>query len=183
MNASVPPAGGATKDGEDPSGADDVPAGPAARRPGERTFLAVLVLVSALALWQAYRISGFSSASGAGVFPMLASGVMLLASLRLLMGSRGTSDGRGALAALRWLAPARTLVFVVLAGAFIALVPWLGFLPMAGAFLLATLLLNWRRGPLMSALVTAALLAVVWLVFRELFQVVLPTGTLWRDWP
>ena len=163
----------------------------AAGEPGERVFLLVLVAFSALALWQSYRISGLASASGAGVFPMLASGAMLLASSRLLVRSRGsargvpdgrgTSDGRGARATLRWLLPARTLVFVALAGAFVALVPWLGFLPTAGAFLLAALLLNWRRGPLASLLVTLALLAVIWVVFRELFRVVLPTGTLWRD--
>ena len=176
MSAPVPPAG-------DPAPAKAENAVAAARRPGERTFLLALVVFSALALWEAYRISGFTSASGAGVFPMLAAGAMLATSLRLLAGARGPSDGRGAIAALRWLVPPRTLLFVVAAGTFIGLIPWLGFLPVAGAFLFATLAMNWRRGPLASAIVTLALLVVVWLVFRELFQVVLPTGTLWRDWP
>ncbi|UOM37316.1 tripartite tricarboxylate transporter TctB family protein [Acuticoccus sp. I52.16.1] len=155
-------------------------------RPGERWFLLALTVFSAAALWRSFAISGFSSASGPGVFPMLASGTMLVTSLGLTLSRlRAAGEGPRGLRGLAFVLAPRTALFLVLMLGFVVLIPRLGFMVAAGAFLLAAISLNWRRGGwarrlLASASVTGVTLALVWLVFRLAFQVVLPTGTLWR---
>ena len=54
---------------------------PPTKRPGEVPFGLVLVVFSATALWQAHAISGFAGLTTAGVFPMLASGTMLVSAV------------------------------------------------------------------------------------------------------
>ena len=172
-----------TAEGEPPRPAQTIAAG---AKPGERWFLAALTLVSALALWHAYAISGFTSASGPGVFPMLAAATMLLTALGLTLARlRAAGEGPRGLEGLLWIVPPRTAIFLALVLGFVLLIPPLGFMVAAGLFLFAAIAINWRhdswrRGLLASGLVTAVVLALVWLVFRVAFQVVLPSGTLWR---
>jgi hypothetical protein len=155
---------------------------PRARRPGETVFGLALLAFALWALWESHAIAGFDRLSGAGVFPMLASGVMAASALAILSETRrraAPEDG-GAAAAARFLLPPRLILFAALMTAFAAAIPPLGFLPAAGAFALAAIWLLWRRGPLRAAAVTALAIAAIWLVFRVVFQVVLPTGSLWR---
>lgn len=149
------------------------------RQPGEALFVLALLALALAALWQAYGISGFSSLSGAGIFPMLAAGTMVLAAGAVLVEvlRRPRAEG-SALAGLTWALPARLLFFVALIAGFLVALPHFGFLASAGALLFVAILALWRRGVVRSAAITALALVMVWLTFRVVFSIVLPSGTL-----
>lgn len=153
---------------------------PPARPRGELVFLVVLLGVAVAAVVEAQRLGGFARLSGAGIFPMLASVVMAV-SLLLLIGAELQAAWRGGRVTGAWAAvvPLRLVAVVALIAAYAAAMPYLGFMAATGLFLLATLLYLWRRGLWRSLAVTAAALVAIQLVFREVFQVVLPGGTLW----
>jgi len=145
-----------------------------ARRAGERLFACLLVLLGTLALWQSYAISGFQKLSSPGVFPMLASAVMLVSALAILkeVSARAPAAAGQAAAIL----PVRLLIMLGLLVLYVVLMPRLGFMADSGLFLLVCLCWLWRRPWWVSLLVTLGCLAVVQLLFAELFQVVLPAG-------
>lgn len=153
----------------------------AERRPGEATFAGLLVVFSAFACWRAFDISGFDGLATPGVFPMLASGAMLAASLVALVGALGRRGVGGGLraAARRFgaeVATARLFAVGALMTAFVFATPHLGFLLSAALFLFSALMLLWRRGALVALVTTAALTGAIHVIFREIFQVVLPEG-------
>jgi hypothetical protein len=154
---------------------------PETRRPGEALFALALVVFSVAAFWQSMRISGVEGPSEPGVFPALASATMIVASLAVLrhavVAKAGPAES-GVRARLAAIVPLRFAVLTALVGAYILAMPALGFMVSSALFLFATLWLLWRRGPVRAALVTVVSLAAIWLVFRELFQVVLPRGSL-----
>lgn len=154
------------------------------RRPGELTASLLLVAFSLLAFWQAFGISGLSALSGAGVFPMLAAAAMVLSGLlivRRTLRMRPEAPGPGSSAA-RFAArvtPRAILVVTAMIAAYMVVLEPLGFLVATFLFLLAAIAYLHRRGLLLSLLLSAGSLLVIWLVFRKVFTVVLPSGTLW----
>ena len=153
----------------------------AQRRPGELAFAVALLAFSLWLFSEAYKISGFSGLSTPGVFPMLASGLMVASSLAILVKVLVMGPAGGGLR--RFLAditPLRQAVMVALVFAYIAAMPWLGFLAASGLFLFASIQFLWRRNVVLTALVSLAGLAAIHVVFTLVFQVVLPRGTLLR---
>ncbi|MER5173622.1 tripartite tricarboxylate transporter TctB family protein [Thioclava kandeliae] len=155
---------------------DATPGGDAThRRPGERIFTAILVLFSGALLWNAYGIAGFDSLSSAGAVPMATAAVMLVSALvigwktaRLPKTETETLTGD--------ILPPLVLVlavFLVLYG--IVLEP-LGFLPTSALFLIAAIKLLSRRGWGFTLAVSLGTLAVIYLVFRIVFTVLMPAG-------
>lgn len=153
------------------------------RRAGEVVFAAALLAFSTAAFWQAYGISGFSGLSTAGVFPMLASGAMVLSSLailaRTLAAPKPPREGgpewrRFWVDVLPW----RHIAMLALILLYLAAMPWLGFLVSSAVFLFVTFAYLWRRGPVLSLVLTVFCLAAIYLVFRVVFRVVLPQGSL-----
>ncbi|GAB4238362.1 MAG: hypothetical protein Tsb0032_42730 [Kiloniellaceae bacterium] len=164
------------------------------RRAGELIFALALLAFSLAAFWQAYGISGFSGLSTAGVFPMLASGAMVLSALCILWHTLAAPRARAEAGqtprpeVLRFFAevlPWRHVLTVALILAYLLAIPWLGFLVGSGLFLFVAFAYLWRpggkRGLLVSLLLSAFCLGAIYLVFRIVFQVVLPQGSLWRD--
>jgi hypothetical protein len=155
-----------------------------ARRPGELVFAVAILLFSLAAFWQAYDISGFDGLTEPGVFPMLATGTMVLASLFILSNTaRRPAEADGAAAARRFFAeilPTRHIVLIGLVLAYLLLLPLLGFIASSALFLLAAFQYLWRRHVLITLLLSAAALAAVYVIFRIVFQVVLPEGSLMR---
>lgn len=156
-----------------------------ARRPGELVFAFLLIVFSLAALWQAYGISGFSGLTSAGVFPMLAAGTMVLAALFILVKTAARSrpdrtPGPEPLRFYREVVPPLHLAVMALVLVYLLAIPWLGFTASSGLFLFAAFALLWRRSLLVSLLLTAASLAAIYVVFRLVFQVVLPQGALLR---
>lgn len=155
------------------------------RRPGELTFSLILVVFSALAFWQAYGISGFTGYSTAGVFPMLAAATLIVTSLVILAGTlrRPAASGKVGTPAMRFVRevlPLRHVIVFVMVLAYLALLPWLGFVASSGLFLFTAFQFLWRRHPALSLATAAVSLGAIYFIFRVVFQVVLPEGTLLR---
>lgn len=148
---------------------------PRSRLPGERAFSVLLLAASLLLLYLAYRISGFSSVSSPGVFPMAAAAVMVVSLVVVLLGERGAKAATvGPAAFFRRVTPPVLLATVALMAALMLLIEPAGFLPAAGGFLFASMLVLQRGQPLRAALVSAVSLAAIYAVFRLVFKVVLP---------
>lgn len=155
------------------------------RRPGERAFSVALLAFSLAAFWQAFDISGFQGLSTAGMFPMLASGTMVVASAlftaKAMAGPGGTGSLRTRLAHFQAATlPHRHVLMIALILAYVLVMPWLGFVVASALFLFASMQLLWRRKPLITLAVTVLALVVIHFIFRVVFQVVLPQGTLLR---
>lgn len=160
------------------------------RLPGELGFTAVLLLGSLFLLAQAFGISGFESITSAGVFPMLAAGVMVCTAAGVLVRTRGLEPVQSDDAQSWPRAFARRLVPAVFIGltlamvAFMLLLPKLGFVIASYLFLLLSMRLLGSTRWLFNAALSAACLAVVYLIFQTVFSVVLPKGTwLLGVWP
>lgn len=152
------------------------------RRAGELWFALALLAFALAALWQAYGIAGFASLSSPGIFPMLAAATMVGASLAIVRSTmRATArqePGEPARSFLAEMLPARLIMFLAFIAAFLAAMPWLGFMPAAGVFLYVAIAVLWRRGLVRPALVTALALVLIYVTFRLAFQIVLPRGVL-----
>ena len=154
------------------------------RRPGELVFALAVLVFSLAAFWQAYGISGFAGLTTAGVFPMLATGTMVVAAVCVLANTaRRPSEARGTAVVQGFFAevlPVRHMVLVGLVLTYLLALPWLGFVISSALFLLAAFQYLWRRHVLVTLLLTAGTLAAVYVIFRIVFQVVLPEGSLLR---
>lgn len=149
------------------------------RRPGELAFIMILLACSLWLFWQSVLISGFSGLSTPGVFPILASGVMVISVLSILRETAGKSpEGGGLRRFLEQVTPLRQVVMLVFVAAYVAVMPLLGFVLSSGLFLFVSISFLWRRSFLLTAGISAAALGIVYLVFRVAFQVVLPKGSL-----
>ncbi len=159
--------------------------GNTARPPGEGWFALLLLIFSVTAFWRSYAISGFTGLSTAGIFPMLASATMVCAAVFILARAvayppaNTAANTQGFRAAIL---PLRLVVLIALISAYVIAMPVLGFLLASGLFLFITFLYLWRKSVLVSAALAVFTLICVYLVFRKLFRVVLPEGTLLRNW-
>lgn len=152
-------------------------------KPGESLFAVLIAGFSVVALWQAYQISGFSGLSTPGIFPMLAAGTMLVSSLFILSDALSRQSVESKPDALKtkvltW----RLSLMVALIALYIFAMPYIGFMASSAVFLWIAFIYLWRKNIGVSLLLTAATLTAIYLIFRILFQVVLPTGTLFQGW-
>jgi putative tricarboxylic transport membrane protein len=79
---------------------------------------------------------------------------------------------------LEEITPLRQAVMLGLVAFYVVLMPWFGFVITSGLFLFASISFLWRRNFLLTAGLSAFALAIIYLIFRIAFQVVLPKGTL-----
>jgi len=152
---------------------------PPTRRPGELAFGIVLVIFSTACLWQAFEISGFAGLSEAGVFPMLAAASMLVSALFILRDTARLSAVAGdEKPFFAEICPTRLIVMTGLVLLYLVVMPWLGFVVASSAFLFASIAYLWHRNIIWSLLVSLVSISMIYVVFRMVFQVVLPKGTL-----
>lgn len=149
-------------------------------RPGERAFALALLLLSGFVFSEAYSISGFKGLTTGGVMPMLAAGVMVASSLTTLVGTLSRSTSPEAQTIINYLFPLRAILFASLVALYATTIPYAGFMLASGIFLFIAIWGLWRKGPLWSLAISIASMAVIYLLFRMVFQVVLPIGSLWR---
>lgn len=142
------------------------------KRRGEDLFGWIVLVVSVVLFWQAYEIAGFTALSSPGAFPMAAAATMFIAALIVVVGnarSRAQTSGEPIL-------PGTIALFTALVIAYaVALVP-LGFTLASLIFLALGMKLLYRRGWLYCLALAAAAVIVVYIIFRIVFQVVLPEG-------
>ena len=154
---------------------------PETLRPGERLFALLLVVFAGYAFWESFGISGFKGLTTGGVMPMLASGVMLATGVVILSETlrKPASAETGLPALLPYLFPLRVVLFTALVAAFVAVIPYIGFLPASGVLLFVAIWTLWSKGPVWALAISALSVGVIYLLFRVVFQVILPTGSLW----
>jgi hypothetical protein len=151
---------------------------PGRRRPGELAFAALLVLASLYLLRDAWGIEnsfGPNGLSSPRAIPVAATAVMLL-SAALVLGQtvRRPRDSGQSLA--RDILPPVVLLFAaLLLGYGLLLVP-LGFLPTSALFLIVAIKRLGKRGWGWTLAVALGSLLMIWLVFRIVFSVLMPTG-------
>lgn len=155
---------------------DATPGGEAdKRRPGEAAFGALMFVASLFLLYSAYGISGFEALSAPGAIPMattlvmaITAGIVLLKTLRLPLDTRETIA--------RDILPGTVLFFAALLVGYGLLLQPLGFLPTSALFLVAAIKFLGRRSWAWTILIALVSLAVVWLIFRIVFTVLMPPG-------
>ena len=152
------------------------------RLPGELTFMVLAVAISAFMLWAAYGISQFESISSPGVFPMLCAALLLITGLMSLV---STAKARLQLEGetffqhfVRKLAPLQLVLFTALIVAYALTLEILGFLLGSYLFLLLSMQVLGSKRIGLNLLVSALVLAAIFVVFRTAFSVVLPAGSL-----
>lgn len=113
---------------------------------------------------------------------MLASGVMIVSSLVILAETlrRPSAPDAGLRGVASYLFPLHLVIMAGLIAAYAVAIPTLGFLAASGAYLWASIWFLWRKGPLWSLLISGASIGAIYVLFRLLFQVVFPIGSLWR---
>ena len=152
------------------------------RLPGELTFMVLAVAFSAFMLWTAYGISQFESISSPGVFPMLCAALLLITGLMSLV---STAKARLQLEGetffqhfVRKLAPLQLVLFTLLIVAYALTLEIVGFLLGSYLFLLLSMQVLGSKRIGLNLLVSAVVLAAIFVVFQTAFSVVLPAGSL-----
>jgi putative tricarboxylic transport membrane protein len=147
------------------------------RRPGELIFNFVLLAFSLFMLWQAYEISGFSSVSSAGGFPMAMASIMAITSAISIGANMKRRAGPDAFKTFRKeILPNAVIVFAALILIYSLLLEPLGFILASFAFLLVAS--SFLQGGNIKRAIFLSTLSIVsvYIVFRLIFQVVLPEG-------
>ena len=149
------------------------------RRPGELVFALLIVVFSAATSWLSYGISGFTGKTTAGVFPMIASGVMMVSSVVILVSAtRLPATPKSSNGFLAEVLTQRHMIMIGFIIAYVLLMPLIGFVASSAVFLFCSFQFLWRKNPLLILVLTGATLAIIYVIFRKVFQVVLPQGTL-----
>lgn len=147
---------------------------------GERAFNGLLLIFSLGVFYAAYRISGFSSISSPGAFPIGLSLLMVGSMVVIIIGQlrRAKPDNDGALDEVhRFLSehfPLTFVIFALLAIGYLALLEPLGFVASTVLFLFVSMVYFNRGRWLMSALIAAGSIVIIYALFTLLFQVYLP---------
>lgn len=161
-----------TRDGS----SDATPGGIAdKRRPGELVFTLSLVIFSGILLWNAYGISGFDALSGAGTVPMATAAVMLLSVaivfLRTVKLPRTEDE-----TVLQDITPPLVFVLAMFLLGYGLLLKPLGFLPTSALFLVGSIKVLSKRSWGFTLLVSLGSLLAIYLIFRIVFTVLMPSG-------
>lgn len=146
------------------------------RKPGELGFAAILFATSLILLYSAYGISGFSALSGAGTFPLAATSIMTITSAAVLM--RTARNGRAGDIGIARIVPPAIGIFCGLIAVYAVMFDRLGFLLASFVFLLVGFKYLDRRGWVRTVFLALLSLALVYIAFRVIFQVILPAGIL-----
>jgi putative tricarboxylic transport membrane protein len=142
------------------------------KRRGEDLFAWIILVVGVVLFWQAYEIAGFSGLSSPGAFPMAAAAVMILASVIVVVGNARKGGARSDERIL----PVTIALFTGLVIAYALTLAPLGFTLSSLLFLTLGMKLLYRRGWLACMGLAIVSIIVVYVLFRIVFQVVLPEG-------
>ncbi|KGJ02861.1 Tripartite tricarboxylate transporter TctB family protein [Paracoccus halophilus] len=146
-----------------------------ARRPGELIFNLFLFLFSLFLFWSAYGISGFEALSSPGAVPMATSATMIYSAGAILwevfrkpQGSAETLTGN--------IVPQSIVVTIVMVALYALLLQPLGFIPTSILFLMVMIRYLSRRGWGFCIGVSVGTVALIYLIFRLIFTVLMPQG-------
>lgn len=149
-------------------------------RAGENAFTFLLLAFSLFILVIAYRISGFSSISSPGAFPMAAGLVMVVSIALVLAGNRKLEkpDAENITDELRQAAkavfPKEFIVYTLVIIGYMMLIQPIHFLPSSFIFMVVSMIVLRGSGLVRSLLISAVTLACIYVVFEYFFRVVMP---------
>lgn len=145
------------------------------RRPGELVFNIAMVAGSLFLLWSAYGISGFEALSTPGAIPMVTTAIMVLCGGLILRDTLRKSPVEGETIA-KDILPMPVIVTIAAIAAYALVLKPLGFLPTS--FLFLTVLVRYLSGgsTLRAAVISLVTVAVIYLLFRIVFTVLMPPG-------
>lgn len=147
---------------------------------GERLFIWILTAFSLFVLIAAYRISGFSSKSAPGTYPMATAAIMVVSLVFIHLGNRKklkpeVKNLREELKqAIQKVLPRALVVFTGLIIGYMVTIQSLGFVISSYLFLLLSMIYLKGSTLLKSFLISGFTLAVIYVVFQYIFTVVLP---------
>jgi putative tricarboxylic transport membrane protein len=139
-----------------------------------------MLAFSLFVLIQAYLISGFSSISSPGTFPMGAAAIMVVAMALTLLNNRKLerpyADGlkNELQQAAKEVLPLVFLVYTGIIIGYMILIQPIHFLPSSFAFLLASMIYLKGSTIIKSLIISILTLACIYVVFQYFFRVVLP---------
>ena len=150
-------------------------------RPGEKVFSFILIIFSVILFFESYKISGFSGLTTSGAMPMFASTIMLIASIFIFLETlkKDPKNKFNLLKVTLYLLPRQLIFFVSLVLIYVLAIPYFGFTLSSGTFLIISILNLWNKGFVWSLGVSVFSIAVIYFLFRIVFQVILPLGSYW----
>ncbi|MDP3339571.1 tripartite tricarboxylate transporter TctB family protein [Frigidibacter sp.] len=138
-------------------------------------FTILMALGSLFLLWSAYGISGFEALSAPGAIPMVTAATMLICALMILRDTLRRSPVTSEKLE-RDILPLPVVVTIAMITAYALLLKPLGFVPTSFVFL-AVMIRYLARCTLPRALLlSVVIVAVIYLVFRLVFTVLMPAG-------
>ena len=149
-------------------------------RPGENLFIYFLLAFSLFILIMAYLISGFSSVSSPGAFPMAAGLVMVISAILVLIGHRKLEKpdvenfADEMKLAVKNVFPKEFIIYAGIIIAYMVLIQPLHFLPSSFAFMVVSMLVLRGSGIVKSLLISAVTLACIYVIFQYFFRVIMP---------
>ncbi|MFT7686591.1 MAG: putative tricarboxylic transport membrane protein [Candidatus Azotimanducaceae bacterium] len=150
------------------------------RKPGELIFAYLLFAASIGISYFAFTISGLPSMSSPGIIPMLAAIFLTVSSLITLIRTQNmpaTSEGASFSALIT---PKLFLFFTSITFVYILIIDQFGFIASSILFLFFSMLALHRKGPLLAMLLSVNVLAIIYVVFRVVFKVILPEANVWE---
>ena len=150
-------------------------------RPGEKVFSFILIIFSVILFFESYKISGFSGLTTSGAMPMFASTLMFIASVFIFLETlkKDPKNKFNLLKVTQYLLPKQLIFFVSLVLIYVLAIPYFGFTLSSGTFLIISILNLWDKGFVWSLGVSVFSIAVIYFLFRIVFQVILPLGSYW----
>lgn len=145
------------------------------RRPGELVFNILMLAGSLFLLWSAYGISGFEALSAPGAVPMVTTLAMVICALLILRDTLRKSPVTGEKLE-RDILPLPVLVTIAMIAAYALLLKPLGFVPTSLVFLAVMIRYLARCSLLRAVLLSVGIVALIYLVFRLVFTVLMPAG-------
>ncbi|MGB0733212.1 MAG: tripartite tricarboxylate transporter TctB family protein [Pontibacterium sp.] len=148
-----------------------------AKKPGESLFGLLMLAFSIALFWQAYEISGFTSISSPGAFPLAVAAIMIIASCNnILKDLKRPSGNTGAEPFFTQILPPIVAIMIAVIFIFGILLETLGFVISAFAFLVVSIQFLHQRGIVRTILLSLLALTVIYVIFRLIFSVILPEG-------
>lgn len=145
------------------------------RRPGELLFTLAMLLASLGLLYSAHGIAGFEALSSPGAVPMATTAIMAVAAAMILRDALRKAPDAGARFS-REILPVSVIVTIALIAGYAVLLRPLGFLPTSLLFLLLMVRFLSRRSWAFCLAVSVGTVALIWIIFRLIFSVLMPQG-------
>ncbi|GEM_PF-416856 len=148
------------------------------RRPGELLFAMALTGASLFLLFDAWGIEnafGPNGLSSPRAIPLAATAAMLISALLVTVKTLRLPLDRTE-TVMKDILPVTVILFAALLIAYGVLLRPLGFLPTSALFLIVAIKVLARRGWFWTIGISLGSLVVIWLIFRIVFSVLMPSG-------